>query len=133
MLGCRLHQWLGQTQAYVAANAPLWGCMGTANASTDDLATAATGYTPFSGGPNITAAWVNTAHDPATWLIGAADGRVAVTPDGGAHFTIVNGPDGHAVIRAHIDSFNQAHWFALTQHSARARTAAATGRASRGR
>ena len=40
---------------------------------------------------------------------------MAVTRDGGAHFTVVAGPDSHPVLRAHIDSFNAAHWFCLTQ------------------
>lgn len=102
----------------VAGNGPIWGAGTDAMRSTDDLATSAAETAVFtSPSATVSAIWMEIdVSGTDTWVLaGASDGRIAISYDSGATWTVLAGPEpGEAVLRVVINRFAAGQWSVLT-------------------
>ncbi len=98
----------------VVANGPLAGAGALALVTDDYLFSSATESTPFDGGATVEAAWMETDVSQSRMALGSSDGRIGLSTDAGASFTIKDGPDANAVLRIILSRDNLLAVYVLT-------------------
>lgn len=99
----------------IVANGPLAAAGGLALVTDDSLFSSAAESTPFDGvGETVTAAWVETDVSISRMALGSSAGRIAISEDAGADWTVIDGPSDSAVLRIILSRDNLAAYYALT-------------------
>lgn len=98
----------------VVGNGPVAAAGDRLLVTADDLATGAVESQPFGAGIPITAIWVETDVDASRILLGAQNGDVAISEDGGTSFAVKDGPSGDPILRVVINRFWPVQWMVLT-------------------
>lgn len=98
----------------VCGAGPYWAAGSLLMRSTDDLATSATESQPFGSGGTITAIGCELDAYPDRVVLGASDGRIAVSEDSGATWTVRSGPAAEPVLRIFTSRFVAGELHVLT-------------------
>lgn len=105
----------GNAAVTVVANGPYAGAGALVMRTKNDLTTDALESTPFtSPSSNVTALWVEMDVDSDRVAAGSQDGRIALSLDGAATWSVRSGPDGNQILRVIIDRENSSHIYVLT-------------------